>query len=390
MTSREREYQTLNFYKMEGRGSVEETFFPWDMTLDRWVKEGLPEEFASANLYKNHFEDLEHHFLWDNIADSCKNYEKHLGFDEVKRFGFYIPFNLFKEEVLEETDEYEIKLCSDGWQRKFFKNSSLVHEIRPAVENMEDWLKLKSIVEKKLESICSSTKIKKVFTPYKSDHQKGEFTVRFRFSGFFWKPRDLMGIEQHMIAFFEQPELLHAINEFVLDTYIKILSQVFDIITPDVVLICEDLSGANGPMLSPDQFDEFVGAYYKKLIPLMKEKGVRNIFVDTDGDFTVLIPNFIHAGVEGFLPMDVNAGMDIVKVRKAYPKLKFIGAYNKLCIARGKESIDKEFERLMPVIRQGGYIPGCDHQVAPSTPLENYEYYIKKLKESMKFCGKDI
>ncbi len=50
--------------------------------------------------------------------------------------------------------------------------------------------------------------------------------------------------------------------------------------------------------------------------PFLKEKGVKNVFIDTDGDFNRLIPDFIEAGVDGFLPMDVNAGMDIVKVRQ--------------------------------------------------------------------------
>jgi hypothetical protein len=44
----------------------------------------------------------------------------------------------------------------------------------------------------------------------------------------------------------------------------------------------------------------------------------------------------------------------------------------------------------MPVIRQGGYIPGADHQVAPSTSLENYLYYIKRLKEVMLLAGDEL
>ena len=98
----------------------------------------------------------------------------------------------------------------------------------------------------------------------------------------------------------------------------------------------------------------------------------------------------MDAGVDGFLPMDVNAGMDIVEVRKQFPKLKFIGSFNKLEIAKGPEAIDKEFDRILPVIRGGGYIPGSDHQVAPSTSLENYQYYIKKLKKIMEQAGADL
>lgn len=69
--------------------------------------------------------------------------------------------------------------------------------------------------------------------------------------------------------------------------------------------------------------------------------------------------------------------------------MKFIGAFNKLVLLEGPEGIDREFQRLMPVIRQGGYIPGLDHQAAPDTRLENYRYYIRKLKEAMKEAGAD-
>ena len=88
-------------------------------------------------------------------------------------------------------------------------------------------------------------------------------------------------------------------------------------------------------------------------------------------------------------PYKENAGVDIVEVRRQYPKLKFIGAYNKLKISEGKEAIDAEFERILPVIRQGGYIPGADHQIAPSTKLEDYKYYIKRLREVMLQAGAD-
>ena len=94
-------------------------------------------------------------------------------------------------------------------------------------------------------------------------------------------------------------------------------------------------------MISPECFQEFVGDYYQELIPMLKKMGCKNVFVDTDGDFRRLIPEFIASGVDGFLPMDVNAGMDINEVRKAFPKLKFIGGYNKLAINEGKEAIDQ-------------------------------------------------
>ena len=44
----------------------------------------------------------------------------------------------------------------------------------------------------------------------------------------------------------------------------------------------------------------------------------------------------------------------------------------------------------VPVIRSGGYVPGCDHQATPDSSFDNYRYYIKRLKEVMEEAGRDI
>jgi hypothetical protein len=46
MTNRERELKTLGFQKVESRGSVQETFYPWALTAQRFKNEGMPAEIA--------------------------------------------------------------------------------------------------------------------------------------------------------------------------------------------------------------------------------------------------------------------------------------------------------------------------------------------------------
>ncbi len=361
MTNRERERCTLDFKKPSDRGSVEETFSPWNLTFDRFVSEGVPTDIMNTE-YKSAYHEAERYMpiAW---GDGIANYEKYFGFDAVRRISMVLPFRRIEEE---------------------FKAS-----LPEKVTSEEDWERLKEYSDKVFEKYFTDEIITALFTPLKEAHASGEYSVRMNIEGFFWTPRILFGIEEHLYAFYDYPELMHDMCSYILDAYMKYLPKILDIIPADVVYIMEDLSGKTGPMLSHAMFDEFMGEYYKKLIPMLKQHGVGNVFVDTDGDFKTLIPNFIKAGVDGFLPMDVNAGMDIVAVRKEFPNLKFIGGYNKLCIAEGKEAIDKEFERIMPVIKQGGFIPGSDHQVAPSTSLEDYKYYISKLKEAMTFCAND-
>ena len=395
MTNREREQATLNFQKPEGRGTVAETFYPWVLTTNRFKEEGMPAEIADGakditnNIVGNKANQTEK-YLAAEWGQGVMEYEQYLGFDPVRRIHFVLPFRRFEEKIIEETPEHIIK--QDIYGRQVLKNtgSDLELDYKPVIETMEDWENLKSHAEKELEAYFSDKQIEAAYGHLAEGHDRGDYSIRLNIEGFFWVPRELLGIEAHMYAFYDEPELLHAINDYILEIYRTKLLKVIDLVQPDVIYFMEDLSRKNGPMVSPDCFEEFVADYYRALIPLFKEHGVGNVFVDTDGDFARLIPNFMDAGVDGFLPMDVNAGMDIVEVRKQFPKLKFIGSFNKLEIAKGPAAIDKEFDRILPVIRGGGYIPGSDHQVAPSTSLENYKYYIEKLRKIMEQAGADL
>lgn len=346
MNPKEKLLGTLNFQNMKGEGCVVETFYPWTLTADRWVTEGLPKCYKSVNLYPP-----------EGMTEPVCDFERYLGFDGMKRLEFRTPYRLY---------------CEGG-----------------GVTDWESWLKVKEGIAEFYETNYSDEEVLKNYSSLKEGHDRGEYTIRLSSTGFFWIPRYLFGVEEHLYAFYDHPDIMHDINQFFLDMFTKYMTKVTVLLQPEVLYFAEDLSGKNGPMISPECFDEFLGAYYKKLTPVLKANGVQNIFVDTDGEFSLLIPNFLKAGIDGFLPMDVNAGMDIVKVREQFPTVKFIGAYNKLELEKTKEDIDREFARLLPVIRQGGYVPGLDHQATPDTPYENYLYYIERLKEVMKQAGAD-
>lgn len=395
MNNAQREFCTLSFSN-EGldRGAKEETFEPWDLTIANWEKEGLVTDFNEklcvpgvptevGYVYKDRPIALENRYYMTMLEAPIFNLEKQLGYDPIKRMAFRIPFLSYEEQLLEDTEEYMVRRDRDGWIRKYIKNSELVIDIQPIVTDEESWEKHKAHTLEAYHKYCTDENMERLYGPYRAGNQKGDFPIRFRLMGFFWCPRDLMGVEEHLIAYYDYPEMIQDITRFQLDIYKKQMDKILKIIKPDILFFEEDLSGKNGPMLSPACFDEFVAPCYREIIPFLKERGVKNIFVDTDGDFTILIPNFTAAGVDGFLPVDVNAGVDIVEVRNRFPNVKFIGGYNKLELIEGPEAIDREFERILPVIKQGGYLPGIDHQVAPSTPYAHYLYYVKRLGEVM-------
>jgi uroporphyrinogen-III decarboxylase len=152
--------------------------------------------------------------------------------------------------------------------------------------------------------------------------------------------------------------------------------------------IAEDMSYNHGPMISEATFREFLLPYYKRIIPEIKKYGTK-VFVDTDGNVEMMLPWLMDAGVDGVLPLERQAGVDLPKYRKKYPNFLFIGGFDKMCMLKGKEAIRQEVERLLPVVRSGRYIMSMDHQTPPGTTLENYRYYIELMKQTALQACKD-
>ena len=107
--------------------------------------------------------------------------------------------------------------------------------------------------------------------------------------GFFWFPRTLMGFTKISLAFYDQPELLHRINQDLCDYNLRVLEGILAVCTPTFATLAEDMSYNHGPMISEATFDAFIAPYYRQLIPRLQERGIIPI-VDTDGDVTRLVP----------------------------------------------------------------------------------------------------
>jgi uroporphyrinogen-III decarboxylase len=149
---------------------------------------------------------------------------------------------------------------------------------------------------------------------------------------------------------------------------------------PAFVTIAEDMSYNHGPMISEAMFDEFLLPYYAKVIPALRELGVVPV-MDSDGDVSCMIPWLERAGISGVLPLERNAGVDGMAIRRAHPGFVLVGHFDKMTMARGEAAMRAEFERLVPLMRSGRFIPGVDHQTPPGVSLDQYRTYLRLLEE---------
>jgi hypothetical protein len=248
------------------------------------------------------------------------------------------------------------------------------HHVEGVVTNMDDYLK------HTCHLYPDHSKAIEGMRPWLKRQQQGDAVIWITLEGFFWFPRTMMGFTKLMMAFYDQPELLHKINEDLLDFNLGLLEQIAKIGNPVFMTIAEDMSYNNGPMISRAMMDEFLSPYYEKLLARVKEMDMLTI-VDTDGDVTLLVPWLLDNGVEGVLPLERQAGVDGMAMREQFGKLAMIGHFDKMVMADGEEAMRAEFERLVPIIKAGGFIPSVDHQTPPSVSLENYRIYLELLNE---------
>lgn len=214
----------------------------------------------------------------------------------------------------------------------------------------------------------------------KARHDRGELVIRLWLDGFFWFPRLLFGIENHLYAFFDHPELMQQMNRELVEYHRRTIHALCSVLIPDMAGFAEDMSYNSGPMLSRECFNEFLLPCYRQVVPLLKEKGVK-VFVDTDGQVEFMIPWLIEAGVEGVYPLERQSGVDVVKIRRNHPRFLMMGGFDKMIMAKGEAAMRAEFERLLPIMASGGFIPSVDHQTPPGVSFENYCAYVKLFRE---------
>jgi len=58
-----------------------------------------------------------------------------------------------------------------------------------------------------------------------------------------------------------------------------------------------------------------------------------------------------------------------------------VGHFDKMVMDKGKEAMRKEFERLLPLMRSGGFIPSVDHQTPPHVTFDQYRLFRRLLDE---------
>jgi uroporphyrinogen-III decarboxylase len=368
MNHRERFIETLTFGKPDkipfNPGN------PRESTLERWYSEGLDrgEDYRQA-IYKR---------LGIDMPDSRPQVEPRVSFKMIPAFdeivfehkdGHYIVQD-WMGTIVEISDRYDVtylRYAKDFVTRKYIKFP---------VETYDDWDNMK-----KRYNVDSEGRFPVDFSERCRKLKDRDYPLTIGFSGPFWQLRDWCGLENLCIWMIEQPDFVEEMAEFWGDFVSGVLDRVLEELCPDHVLVNEDMAYKGHSMISPDMTRKYLMPCYQKWIPKLKKKGCPVIEVDSDGYIGDLIPLWIEAGFNCCIPVEVAAHNDIVHYRKTYgKKMAFRGGIDKRCIAKGGMIMKNEVLRVVPpLLKDGGYIPGCDHGVPPDISWSNFIEYSRLL-----------
>lgn len=338
----------------------------WGQTKERWIGEGL-----------NEF-DLH----WDWWTG-----EEYFNMDARE----FIPVNYdmmpcFKYEILEKTDRYEIFRDDKGIVHKALiegtvrgTRASMDQYLSFPVSSLQDFRELKKRYPTSVAGRYPAMWKDIMLPRWKSREHPLILGRNCSTLGFYWRAREWMGTENVCYAWYDEPELMHEMMEFIANFTIEVSRPILEETDVDYVMINEDMSMKTGPLLSPYQYREFIYPHMRRLVDFFKKNGVKYVMVDTDGNCEDLIPLLIECGVDAIWPLERAAGMDPVRLRKKFGReLRLFGGVDKRELAKDKESIDRHLAELVPLIEEGGFIPTVDHTVSPDISLENFKYYIKR------------
>ncbi|MFN8486041.1 MAG: uroporphyrinogen decarboxylase family protein [Caldilineaceae bacterium] len=367
MNNRER-FQATMHYQPRDRAPITDFGF-WEETFPIWHKQGLPRSI---------------HFKYDN-SNHVEYFGMDFGLDAVSRSAD-IRIGLtpaFRTKILEDHGDHELVQQSDGvrvLRRKFM--GSIPQPQSHLLTDRESW--------------------RKYFAPRLNPHTRLRFPADWAKNVECWKDpnreelvvlpggslygwiRNWMGVENVSYVIYDDPAWFGEMVETVTDCIIGTLQRALESgVKFDGCGMWEDMAYRAGPLMSPKHFKQYLVPQYRRITDLLHKYGVDIVWLDCDGDIKLLIPHWLDAGVNCMFPLEVGTwGADPVKYRQEYGKdLLIMGGFDKHILQGTKSDIENEIKRLAPLVEEGGYIGFCDHRVPPDVPLENYFFYLEKVRE---------
>ena len=290
------------------------------------------------------------------------------------------PIPAFEQRTLCEDDEYEVVTTGMGATVKRVKANptTFYGHIDHPIKTREDWERYRGRLAvgapERLGGILAPENVARLNA---SHDPVGVciFPFFFRF-GFY-----TMGMERFLTGFHDDPGLMHEVFAHCSRVVLAALPPILEAVQIDYALFAEDLAGKNGPLISPRAYEEFWYPYQDSIVQMLRDAGVPVICQWSAGQFGELLPSMMDHGFNCTWPLEAVAGMDALELRRTHGRGLLLGGnIPKEAVIEGPGAIDREIDRLMPLIREGGFIPAMDDMAPMECPFSHYRYMVERLQ----------
>jgi len=125
-----------------------------------------------------------------------------------------------------------------------------------------------------------------------------QFVAVFVAPGLFEMTHNLMGMEDALMSFYEEPEAMHELIDYLVEWEISYAKQLIEHLHPDALYHHDDWGSQISTFFAPQMFEEFFLPAYKKIYRFYKDNGVKIIIHHSDSYGATLVPYMIELGID--------------------------------------------------------------------------------------------
>ncbi len=201
----------------------------------------------------------------------------------------------------------------------------------------------------------------------------------YRLSGlwspFFHQMAGFFGMEEYFIKMYTHPELIHEATARMVDFYLEgtrlFFQEAGDVV--DSFFFGNDFGSQLDLLVAPEQFEEFIFPYFKKLTNMAHDCG-KHVFLHSCGSIYKVIPNLIDLGVEVLHPLQARAAnMEAEKLQQFKGQITFFGGIDTqdLLINGTPQQIKDDVHRVIDALGPRLIVSPSHEALLPNVPPEN-------------------
>ena len=369
MNNRERAMNVLHYKDVDRLPAVH--FGYWPELLEEWADQGkIPRDLAIEN--------------WD-ATEKDRELDKIIGWDfnwscaEGANNGL---FPAFETKVLEE--------LPDG-SKRVQNGDGLIERIKPgkvSIPSEDDYLlkdrdAFEELYRHRMQFVPERVNLE-YFKNF-NETRDWDRPIGLNLGSVLGSIRNITSVVGMSYLMYDEDEELFA---DIVDTYAEMQYKCVEAILEtgakfDFGHYWEDICFKNGPLLSPDIFEELCAKHYKKRNDLCNKYGIDFISLDCDGVTEKLLPTWFNNGVNTMFPIEIGVwGDQFEPARNKFGKgMLGVGGMDKTALRKDKAAVDQEIERLKRLAAMGGFIPCPDHRLMPGSKFELVQYYAEEIKK---------